>query len=195
MIFIRDDDVLLKRKAHKDAEAEFWNVHNIIEKYGYMHCPAILCRDLEEFPETIKLIKKKTAEGYMRPELHGSSHIDYAKLSHDELIVDYAYCQQWFMRNLETTFTKHFTPWGAGGRRKDGTPMINGRLIAPTAASLGIVIKDMYKPIDPRHIIADKDLHADELVRKYSSKTLFIHWWYSPEFLDEALGIMKKAER
>lgn len=194
MIYVRDDDVLLKRKAHKDAEAEFWNVHDIIEKYNYIHCPAILCNDLEEFPDCIEKIKQKAKQGVMIPQLHGSSHIDYARLTKEELIADYTYCQEWFLRNLETTFTKHYTPWGSGGRRKDGTPMVNGTLIAPTAKSMGIEVVDMYKPLDPRHIIVDKEMNSRELWNKYNGRTIFLHWWYSPELLEEALQLLKKAE-
>jgi peptidoglycan/xylan/chitin deacetylase (PgdA/CDA1 family) len=195
MIYVRDDDVLLKRMAHKDAHAEFMNVHDIIEKYGYIHCPAILTKDIEEFPQTIAAIKQKTAEGKMIPQLHGSSHIDYANLTETELVRDYNECQEWFLTHLGVRYTKHYTPWGAGGRRKDGTPMTRGTLIAPTAKSMGIEVVDMYKPLDPRHIIADKEMNCRELWNKYNGRTIFLHWWYSPELLNEALQILKEAEQ
>lgn len=194
MIWVRDDDVLLKRKAHKDAAAEFVAVHDIIEKYHYIHCPAILTKDLEEFPEVIEYIRHKTQTGKMIPQLHGSSHIDYATLSVPELISDYKRCQDWFLQNIGVPFTKHYTPWGAGGRRKDGTPMVRGTLIAPTAKSLGIEVVDMYKPVDPRHVITDKTMNSRDLWHKYNNKTFVIHWWYNVEILNEALGILKKAE-
>lgn len=190
MVYVRDDDVLLKRKAHKDAAAEFVAVHDIIEKYHYIHCPAILTKDLEEFPEVIEYIRHKTQTGKMIPQLHGSSHIDYAELSVPELISDYRHCQEWFLRNLGCQFGKHFTPWGAGGRRKDGTPMVRGTHIAPTAKSLGIEVVDMYKPLDPRHIVADPDVRWSN----YDGRTITIHWWFSPEILDAALNKLKQAE-
>lgn len=190
MIYVRDDDVLLKRMAHTDAAGEFVNVHNIIEKYGYTHCPALLTNDLNEFPEVIEFIRYKTQQGKMIPQLHGSSHIDYAKLSVKEIQEDYRRCQDWFLSNIGVRFTKHYTPWGAGGRRKDGTPMVNGTHIAPTANAMGISVVDMYKPLDPRHILSDTETSFS----KYDGRTIVIHWWFSPEILDQALAKLKEAE-
>lgn len=190
MIYVRVDDVLLRRTTYEVATAEFVRLHNIIEKYGYTHCPALLTNPLNEFPEVIEFIRYKTKQGKMEPQLHGSSHIDYSKLSVKEIQDDYKRCQEWFKTNIGVPFTKHYTPWGAGGRRKDGTPMVNGTHIAPTANAMGIELVDMYRPIDPRHVLADPQVSWT----KYSGKTLTIHWWFSPEILDKALTKLKEAE-
>ena len=187
MIYIRDDDVLLRGSKHPEPVKDFIVVHNIIESYGYMHCPAILTTEIEEFPEIIEFIRFKTKQGKMIPQLHGSSHIDYAKLSVEEIQADYKKCQAWFIWNLGVRFTKHYTPWGAGARW-----MKNGQHIRPVAEAMGIEIVDADGLIYPRHVLDDLDFSW----QKYEGKELFIHWWDKDiSVFYEALAKLKEAEK
>ena len=170
----------MKSPTQPDAMGKFVTIHNIIESYGYMHCPAILTNDIEAFPEAIEFIRLKTQQRKMVPQLHGSNHFDYAILPVEEIQEDYKKCQAWFMRNFGIGFTKHYTPWGG-----------NAPHLRATAAAMGIEMVDTEGIIDPRHVLADPEFSW----QKYCGKELFIHWWFSPKLLDQALAKLKAAEQ
>ena len=116
MIIIRNDDVLLSssRAEYSNAFERFKHVHEVICRSDrFLHVPAILTEEIQEFPEAIAYIQQETAQGRMKPQLHGLRHIDYGQLSEEEVSEHLLYSCGWFIDNLGYLPTKWYTPWGA----------------------------------------------------------------------------------
>ena len=94
MIRVRDDDVLI-RSSGCDSFKRFKQVHSwICESDKFIHVPAVLVTEIQEFPECIKFVREETQAGRMMPETHGFEHIDYAKLTKDEIIEHLKRCKE-----------------------------------------------------------------------------------------------------
>lgn len=114
MIYIRDDDVLVRSRAYVDSFAQFVKVHETIcSNERVKHVPAILTSEIQEFPQCVAYIRQETEAGRMVPEIHGYQHVDYGKLHEDEVARHLAYCTKFHEDNFGVRPTKFFTPWGA----------------------------------------------------------------------------------
>lgn len=181
MIYVRDDDVLLPSKQWPDPLARFKEVHELISSYSeFLHVPALLTSELDKIPGAINYIRQEAQDGWMSPELHGTSHIDYANLTPEEILQDYKLAQDWFYDHLGFHFNKHYTPWGAGEDER-------GAHIKPTAAHAGITVVTCADLLEPEHIIADPYATHE----KYEGREIFIHWWAGIGKLQKALDILK----
>lgn len=181
MIFVRDDDVLLPSRQWPDPLARFKEVHELICRYDFaLHVPALLTKELDKYPEAVTYIGHEMMENRMQPEYHGSSHIDYAKLSPEEILADYRYGQEWFEDHFGIHFSKHYTPWGAGEDER-------GAHIKPTAAAARITVVTCADLLEPEHILDDKSFTPE----KYEGREIFIHWWAGIGKLERALEKLK----
>ncbi len=181
MIYVRDDDVLLPSRQWPDPLARFKEVHEMLADFDFViHIPTLLTSELDRYPEAIDYIRRETNDGWMIPEFHGTSHIDYADLTPEEILQDYKKGQDWFKAHLGVEFTRHYTPWGAGEDER-------GAHIKPTAVAAGVVVVTCAALLEPEHIIADPYATYE----KYESREIFIHWWAGIGKLERALTKIK----
>ena len=183
MIYVRDDDVLLRSSSYKDPFAHFRTVHNwILETDKLLHVPAILVTEIQDFPACIEYIKNETSEGRMRPEIHGLNHIDYAKLPLVEVKNHLGQCKQALWTWFKATPTKWYTPWGANAphlyeaAREYGLQLVDCSKINKLAGRYGIVqlAKDGHD--------LEKFLHEGEI---------FFHWWEGGMRLKRVIEVLK----
>ena len=112
MIYIRDDDVLVRSRRY-DPLSQFKKVHEIIcSNEQFLHVAAILTTEIREFPDAVQYIREEVEGGRMLAEIHGFQHIDYGKLSPDETARHLAECIAFHTESFGSRPTKFFTPWG-----------------------------------------------------------------------------------
>jgi len=115
MIYVRDDDVILESSSWPDAFGRFRQVHNWIRELpGQMiHVPAMLVNESFHFPEAIEYIREETKAGFMQPQFHGMSHIDYGKLPLLSVVDALKAGKDWMNNKLGVIPSVWYTPWGA----------------------------------------------------------------------------------
>jgi len=178
MIYVRDDDVLVPSSSHTDPEGRFRGVHNIIVKHGALHRPGILVTEIQQFPDTLEFCKRETATGRMSPQFHGLRHIDYGKLSEEEITGHLKMAQRVFMHWFGVEFKRFYTPWGARAPQ-----------IQRACDEVGVLMVDCKTDYHPaRNIRRD----PDACYEKYNEKEIMIHWWEGVGKLVEALKRVKQ---
>lgn len=176
LITVRDDDVLVHSSSHADPEARFVKVHEIIIRYGATHVPSILCGDIQDFPGTIKYIKAEMALGRMAPQLHGWRHVDYGKMTDQEVDADLGRCVEWFNNTLGQPPSIFYTPWGADSPK-----------LRALAEKHSMKLVGVDGTTVPSHIRRDPDKYLGRDVE------IFIHWWQGVNRLENALRIVKNG--
>ena len=177
MIRVRDYDVLLPSRGHADPEGRFREVHEMIISHKAHHVPAILCGEIQAFPDTIHYIKKEIKRGNLTPELHGWKHINYGNLSEADIRKNLGYCLEWFIATFEQRPSIFYTPWGA-----------NSLLIQRVAAEYDLQMVDCSSIITPRTI-----QKSPEKYRGNQDIEIFIHWWEGINRLNGALKILNNV--
>jgi hypothetical protein len=113
---VRDDDVLVGSSSWADPLKRFSQIHRWIAEVPdkFIHVPAILTTEIQQFPEAIEYIKSETKAGRMLPELHGFHHeIDYRTRSIEECVSDLDKGIDWMIKNLDVRPKRWYTPRGA----------------------------------------------------------------------------------
>jgi peptidoglycan/xylan/chitin deacetylase (PgdA/CDA1 family) len=178
MIYIRDDDVMVDSSSHDDVVGRFRGVHSIIVKAGAMHRPGILIAEIQRFPEAIEFVKLETAAGRMEPQFHGLRHVDYGKLTHDQIRDHLQIGQMVFELWGLPRFTRFYTPWGA-----------SADFIQQACEAEDVVMVDCDKDYHPAtNVRRDPDASYE----KYKGKEIMIHWWEGLGKLTDALEKTKK---
>ena len=168
MIIVRNDDVILDSGGkYKGKEFErFRFVHEQISSApDLVHCPAILCQEIEAFPEAIEYIRAETAARRMRPYLHCWNH-DKNWTTHSTPVIEemLKHCDSWFEQNLDCEFHVWATPWGAT------SPMA-----IEAAGRQGIRLETTHPTIDFK--AAAKLVKDSNTVRVLYGRTILYHWW------------------
>lgn len=167
-IRIRDDDVLMHSSGSKDAFGRFRGVHNIICRSDkFIHVPAILVTEIQDFPDCIDYIKEETASGRMLPEIHGLEHIDYGKLTRSEVKDHLIICREFIQNKFNHSATIWYTPWGAS------QPHLH-----EVSEALGIQLVDCSGIIkfQGRYGIQRRLMDGVD-IKYFYGKELFMHWW------------------
>lgn len=126
--------------------------------------PAILCQEMDEFPEGIVYLKQLIDQG-MVMDLHGFDHGPYAPRTQEEVESHLEQSVEWFDTNLGVTPVRWVTPHGANSRN-----MINA------ARKFGLTIETTEDPvIDQRE--ADKVLRTTRDLSKLDGKVIMSHFW------------------
>lgn len=168
MIYIRDDDVLLRSNGFNDPVLRLEQIHSwILESPRLMHVPTILCSEIKSFPNAIKFIKEETIAGRMLPQLHGWEHIDYGKLHYAAVIDHLERSKHWMIDNLNVCPTRWYTPWGASATHLHTAANDCGLKLIDTS---GIIVLE-----GPNGVLATlkKGVPIDYL----DGKEIFMHWW------------------
>lgn len=187
MIRVRDDDVLLPSSSYDDELGRLKQVHawicEVPEKF--IHVPAILVLEIQEFPEAIEFIRQETAEGRMLPEIHGMSHKDYAAMTEKEIVARLNVCRDWIDYKFGHEATKFYTPWGAGADER-------GEHIGPAAASTGIemVTCENINKMTGRYGVIQQ-LMDGHTVDYLDGQEIFMHWWEGGARLKRIIEVAK----
>lgn len=178
MIYVRDDDVMVASSSHKDPVGRFRGVHDTIVKAGAMHRPSILIAEIQQFPDAIEFIKLETQAGRMQPQFHGLRHIDYGKLTSDQIKDHIQIGQLVFMKWGLDPFTRFYTPWGA-----------SSDTIMLACADENVLMVDCDTDYYPATNVR-RD--PDASYKKYKDKEIMIHWWEGMGKLVDALDKTKQ---
>jgi len=165
---IRFDDVLWSTSDEKikGKELQKFKKHvNWCKNIDILLTPAVLCQDIEKFPECIEYIREETEQGNLYPDLHGYDHGPYADRSVDEVKKHLEMSIEWFYKNLGVTPIRWVTPHGA-----------NTVQMQDAARVFGLVIEDTSYPVlDQKELDTDLRLNKDLSVMK--NRILMVHWW------------------
>lgn len=176
MIRVRDDDVLVHSSGFNDEEVvkRFKRVHQIIVDGGGLHVPAILTLEIQDFQEVLPFILEETLAGRMEPQWHGWEHVDYAKLTEDQIVEEIIMSQIGFREWFDCEFTKFYTPWGA-----------NAKHIKKACDRSNVEMVDCSNLI--------RCVHVNREPEKFKGKDIeiMIHWWEGVGRLEKALGRLK----
>ena len=205
-IRIRDDDVLVDSRGRKGKEfARFRGFHNTvcIDPRYFIHVPAILVTEIQQFPDCIEYIKNETAKGLMEPEIHGLQHKDYALLTTASIVEELTECKQWIQNNLNWTPTLWYSPHGAGADP-------DGARLRVAAEEVGLTLVTCENMINPSSLVRDvravkgRDLETglkivipptmtvDQLLAKWQGKEILRHWWEGVGALTESIKFFKE---
>ena len=175
MIRVRNDDVLmhwnwkkLVNQDHiKDPVTTFKIMHQTIcsRQEQLLHVPAILCRNIQEFPEVLPFMRSEADNNRMEIQLHGWDHVDYGKYTFDGICQDLKLCTDFMNKTFARTPTIWYTPWGA-----------NTDNMQKAAKEFNLMLVDCSNLIRPWDVDGRDDLEV------------FVHWWEGTENLDSMIG-------
>ncbi len=187
MIRIRDDDVLLSSSSYSNELGRLKQIHDWICEVPetFIHVPAILVTEIQEFPEAIEYIRQETAEGRMLPEIHGWSHKDYASLSSAEIVLELRDCKEYIRKEFNHTATKFYTPWGAGADER-------GKHIRGAAAAVGLEMVTCAKinKMAGRFGVV-RQLMDGHSLDYLDGDEIFMHWWEGGSRLKRIVEVAK----
>lgn len=169
MIVIRNDDVL-RESTGKYKGKEFNRFRFVHEQIcrapeKLLHCPAILCQEIEAYPEAIDYIKQETKAGRMRPYLHCLNHSeDWTARSFDDIEDMLGQCDNWFSERLEYEFLVWATPWGAASEQA-----------LRAAAEIGIRLETTAETIEDKPAV--RLVESTGSVDCLEGRTVLLHWW------------------
>lgn len=161
----------MSSSSHEFPASRFMEVHErIIEAGGsnVVHVPTVLCKLVQEYPETIDYIKFKTKDDEMIPEVHGWDHIDYAKLKKQEIVDDLNRCIEFFVTRLDHTPTIFYTPWGA-----------NASHVLEASNEVGLKMVDCSNINQVKRLAnALKSKNGEAYLKQYREHgEIMLHWW------------------
>jgi hypothetical protein len=165
---IRFDDVLWETSDPKIKGKEFQKfVKNVnwCKDIDVIRTPAILCQDIEKFPECVEWIRQQTLEEFIYPDLHGWDHGPYAPRCQPEIEEHLDKAFDWFKRNLGVLPVRWVTPHGTD------TPAIQA-----AAANYSLVVETTtYPVIDQKQ--ADTILRETWDTSIFEGRVIMNHWW------------------
>jgi len=115
VIRVRMDDILVHSKPMKGKEFQKWRKHyNWCLEAPELFYPtaAILCSEIQQFPEAVDFIRGELAEGHLYLDLHGWEHIDYTKLSEKEINEHLEKSFEYMLKAFNCLPVRWATPWG-----------------------------------------------------------------------------------
>ena len=185
MIYVRDDDVLIRSSDWGSSFSRFKQIHEwclAVKSYPVMHVPAILTEDIQRFPECVEYIKEETERERMDPQLHGVAHVDPDTFGYEGLIEQLKIGKGWMEDNLGVTPTRYYTPWGAG--EADGQEWM---WKAATKCDLKLITCEGYNKLNGRHGMVQQLKDGHDPRTFLEGKEIFMHWWSRGERLQRVL--------
>lgn len=158
-----------------------------LDERHFIHVPAILAREIQEFPDCVEYVKAETAAGRMLPEIHGWEHKDYALLSIVEIIIDLNKAKAFIQDNFNYNPSVWYSPHGAGADAR-------GAHLKEAAYECGLTLVTCEGMIKPSALVFDiravagrdrstgkipmpQTMTKEELLAKWESKEILVHWW------------------
>ena len=204
-IRIRDDDVLITSRGRAGNEfGRFVGFHKMVclDQRHFIHVPAILVKEIQEFPECIDFIRDETAEGRMLPEIHGWEHKDYANLSMEQIVEELLVSKKFIQEAFNYLPTVWYSPHGAGADAR-GSHL---RIAAEECGLTLVTCEGMIKPsalvydvrsVDGRdretgQIPMKPSMTKEQLLAKWEGKEILRHWWEGMGALTESIKWFKE---
>lgn len=168
LIRVRTDDVLVHSDAMQGHEFEKWRKHHhwVLEAPdNFFHTAAILCSEIQDFPEAIAYIQKESAEKRLTLDLHGWQHIDYGKIPQAEIEEHLEKSFEFFYKTFNCLPFRWCTPWGA-----------NSEGIRKAARKYSLIVEGVHDPVIDQG-------QAVGLVQQNNGtsillgKTVMVHWF------------------
>lgn len=116
IIRVRFDDVLVQSKPMKGQEFQKFKKHHkwcLEATEVFYPTAAVLCSEIQQFPEAVEYIRSELDEGRLYIDLHGWEHIDYAKLTQDEIEEHLEKSFDYLLKTFRCLPVRWATPWGA----------------------------------------------------------------------------------
>ena len=170
MIYLRDDDVLVRSSSWRSPFERFKQIHEwTVGVEGLLHVPTILVESIREFPECIEYVREETAEGHMRPELHGMFHVDYqAVLTNsgaEHVTMHLEEAADWMQRVLGRRPEFWYTPWGA-----------DNPILQHLAKESGMQLRGVNRKLSLNRVSGE--LRAGAIsVEDLDGQEVMMHWW------------------
>jgi len=168
LIRIRSDDVLVHSEQMKGVEFNKWRKHHqwVLEAPDYFyHVAAILCKDIQDFPNAIAFINEEVGAGRLALDLHGWEHVDYAKLTQEEIELHLEQSFEFFLKTFNCLPTRWATPWGG-----------NSSDISKAARKYSLQVEGVIDPVIDQgqavHIVQS----ANSIV-PLLGKVIMVHWF------------------
>jgi hypothetical protein len=166
---IRFDDILWESSdpKMKGRELQKFTKHvNWCASLPVTLSPAILCQEIEKFPEGIAYIKERIAtDERFYPDLHGWTHGPYGDLPQVEIEEHLEKAVAWFDKNLGVTPHRWVTPHGA-----------NSYAIQAAARRFSLIVEDTkYPVIDQKD--ADTKLRETRTAKCLDDRVIMVHTW------------------
>lgn len=166
---IRFDDILWKSSDPKmnGKELQKFQKHiNWCNELQVTLSPAILCQDIEQFPEGITYIKEKMAsDERFYPDLHGWTHGPYGDMPEEDICHHLRQAFRWFDKNLGVLPHRWVTPHGA-----------NSYAIQAAARRFSLSVEDTKFPvIDQKN--ADTLLRETRKPESLDDRVIMVHTW------------------
>lgn len=168
MIRVRLDDVLINSDPMGGRELQKFQKHVNWAYQAPDHftvAPAILCTEIQQFPDCIEYLKDEIQSLRMFPDLHGWEHIDYSKLTTDEIKNHLTKSIEFFNKHFGVLPTRWCTPWGA-----------DSKSIRQAAREFNISVETTSLPVIDQG-------KAVNVVRNFNSiqpltdKVIMVHFW------------------
>jgi len=173
MIYLRDDDVIVRSGSYRSEFERFARVHRwTLEAEGsLLHVPTIVVEGtpgsagLQDYPECIEYIRGETEAGRMAPELHGMFHIDYAAESAETVVQHLEEGSEWMEKNLSRRPRFWYTPWGA-----------DNELLRELAKQCGLELRGVNRKLMLPAVTGK--LRSGELeIEELDDREVMMHWW------------------
>jgi len=196
MIRVRDDDILVPSREWPDPFKRFRQIHRWIAEVPehFVHVPAILTEEIQQFPQCIEYVKEEVKAGRMIAELHGFHHeIDYQRRSVNDCFSDLDKAINWMVKHLESRPNIWYTPKGAGRyplreyhiEEKFNELTAQADRMREAAARLGLeVVSEFDNKMEGRdgicrHLMDGRSLDAISNSRNIEGghKEISTHWW------------------
>jgi peptidoglycan/xylan/chitin deacetylase (PgdA/CDA1 family) len=165
---IRFDDAITNssdpKLRGKEVQKFFKNVNWCVNT-GVLLTPAILCQDIEEFPDGIKLLREMTEEEVIYPDLHGWDHGPYAPRSQAEVEEHLDKSMVWFKKNLGVLPIRWVTPHGA-----------DSAAMQAAAGKFNLVIETTDYPVIDQKTL-DPRLRETRDLSVMTERVVMVHWW------------------
>jgi len=165
MIRVRDDDVFIRPSFGKFKETH----ETILDFPNAIHVAGIICDSPWE-PEVLEYIRHETVRKKIEIQLHGWQHIDYAKLTKDEMRGHMKMSFEWLHDHFWVKPTIWYTPWGAH------TPVMD-----EVAAEFNLALVDCSNILQTNKMLeALRSKHRGAYIKGFREHgEVLIHYWES----------------
>lgn len=165
---IRFDDAITSSSdpKHKGREVQkFLKNVNWCVNTNVPLTPAILVKDIQEFPEGVAELRRLTHEGVIYPDLHGYDHGPYAPRSQDEIEHHLSLSKDWFFKHLGVPAVRWVTPHGS-----------DSPAMQAAAAKFNLVIETTEYPVVDQKVL-DTKLRETHDITLFDGVVIMCHWW------------------
>jgi len=168
VIRVRFDDVLVYSEPMKDREFQKFRKHHqwcLDMPETFYPTAAILCSEIQAFPEAVEYVRTELDAGRLYIDLHGWEHIDYTKLSQKEIEEHLDKSFEYLLKEFNCLPVRWATPWGA-----------NSESIQLACRKYGLTWEGVTDPVVDQGPASAK-VHETQTVECLRGKVIMVHWF------------------